>query len=59
MESFDHKMFESDPGGALLIHDTAEQIRKKMRKAYISPDDPNSPVYELAEHIVLAESGEH
>ena len=57
MESFDHKMSKSDPSGALLIHDTAEQIRKKMRKAYISPDDPNSPVYELAEHIVLAEFG--
>lgn len=29
-----------------------------MRKAYISPEDPQSPVYELAEHIVLAEFGE-
>ena len=58
MESFDHKMSKSDPKGALLLHDTAEQIRKKMRKAYISPDDPESPVYELAEHIVLAEFGE-
>jgi len=58
MESFDHKMSKSDPKGALLIHDNAEQIRKKMRKAYISPADPESPVYELAEHIVLAEFGE-
>lgn len=58
MESFDHKMSKSNPGGALLLHDTHEQIRKKMRKAYIAPDDPNSPVYELAEHIVLAEFGE-
>jgi len=58
MESFDHKMSKSDPKGALLIHDNAEQIRKKMRKAYISPEDPESPVYELAEHIVLAEFGE-
>jgi tyrosyl-tRNA synthetase len=58
MESFDHKMSKSDPKGALLIHDTAEEIRKKMKKAYISPDDPNSPVYELAEHVVLAEFGE-
>ena len=57
MESFDHKMSKSDPSGALLIHDSAKQIRKKMRKAYISPDDPHSPVYELAEHIVLAEFG--
>ena len=58
MESFDHKMSKSDPKGALLLHDTADQIRKKMKKAYISPDDPASPVYELAEHIVLAEFGE-
>ena len=58
MESFDHKMSKSNPGGALLLHDTPAQIRKKMRKAYISPDDPESPVYELAEHIVLAEFGE-
>ena len=58
MESFDHKMSKSDPKGALLLHDTGDQIRKKMKKAYISPDDPASPVYELAEHIVLAEFGE-
>ena len=58
MESFDHKMSKSDPKGALLLHDTADQIRKKMKKAYISPDDPDSPVYELAEHVVLAEFGE-
>lgn len=58
MESFDHKMSKSNPSGALLLHDTHEQMRKKMRKAYIAPDDPNSPVYELAEHIVLAEFGE-
>ena len=58
MESFDHKMSKSDPNGALLLHDTLEQIRKKMKKAYISPDDPNSPVYELAEHIVFPENGE-
>ncbi|MEC8520317.1 MAG: tyrosine--tRNA ligase [Candidatus Thermoplasmatota archaeon] len=58
MESFDHKMSKSDPNGALLLHDTHEQIRKKMKKAYISPDDPQSPVYELAEHILLPEFGE-
>jgi hypothetical protein len=40
-----------------LLHDTGEEIRKKMKKAYISPDDPQSPVYELAEHIVLPECG--
>ena len=58
MESFDHKMSKSDPKGALLLHDTADEMRKKMKKAYITPDDPLSPVYELAEHVVLAEFGE-
>ena len=58
MESFDHKMSKSDPAGALLLHDTHERIRKKMRKAYLDPEDQNSPVYELAEHIVLPEFGE-
>ena len=57
MESFDHKMSKSQPNSALLLHDTPEQIRKKMRKAYLAPEDEHSPVYELAEHIVFPEFG--
>ena len=59
MESFDHKMSKSDPSGAILIHDTEKQLRKKMQKhAYLNPEDDSSPVYELAEHVVLPEWGE-
>ena len=59
MESFDHKMSKSDPSGAILIHDTEKQLRKKMQKhAYLNPEDDLSPVYELAEHVVLPEWGE-
>ena len=59
MESFDHKMRKSDPSGAILIHDTEKQLRKKMQKhAYLNPEDDSSPVYELAEHVVLPEWGE-
>lgn len=57
MEAFDHKMSKSDPKGALLLHDDVAVMRKKMRKAYLDPADAASPVYELAEHIVLAEQG--
>jgi tyrosyl-tRNA synthetase len=57
MESFDHKMSKTDPGGALLLHDDATIMRKKMRKAYLDPQDENSPVYELIEHIIFPESG--
>ena len=59
MESFDHKMSKSDPSGAILLHDSEKALRKKMQKhAYLAPEDPQSPVYELAEHVVLPEWGE-
>ena len=57
MDSFDHKMSKSDPNGALLLHDTLEKVQKKMKKAYLNPEDEQSPVYELAEHVVLPEFG--
>ena len=57
MESFDHKMSKSSPGGAILLHDSPEKLRKKLRKAYLDPSDRNSPVYELIEHIILPEFG--
>jgi tyrosyl-tRNA synthetase len=59
MESFDHKMSKSDPSGAILLHDAENILRNKMKKhAYLNPDDNDSPVYELAEHVVLPEWGE-
>jgi len=59
MESFDHKMSKSDPGGAILIHDDEKRLRKKMQKhAYLNTEDENSPIYELAEHVILPEFGE-
>ena len=59
MESFDHKMSKSDPDGAILLHDSPKALRKKIQKhAYLDPSDLQSPVYELAEHVVLPEWGE-
>jgi len=57
MDSFDHKMSKSDPNGALLLHDTLEKVEKKIKKAYLDPEDDQSPIYELAEHVVLPEFG--
>ena len=57
MDSFDHKMSKSDPNSALLLHDTLQLVQKKMKKAYLDPTDDHSPVYELAEHVVLPEFG--
>jgi len=58
MESFDHKMSKSNPSGAILLHDSPEKLRKKMRKAYLDTSNRNSPIYELIEHIILPEFGE-
>ena len=58
MDSFDHKMSKSDPSGAILLHDSPEKLRKKMRKAYLDPEQDDSPVYELLEHIIFPEQGQ-
>ena len=57
MESFDHKMSKSDPEGAVLLHDEPDELGRKLRKAYLDPEDSNSPVHELVEHILLPQLG--
>lgn len=57
MESFDHKMSKSDPSGAILLHDSPAKLRKKLRKAFLDTSEPDSPVYELVEHIILPRLG--
>ncbi|MBK29235.1 MAG: tyrosine--tRNA ligase [Euryarchaeota archaeon] len=55
----DEKMSKSDPSSAILLHDEAGKVRKKMKKhAYLDPSDERSTVYELLEHIILPEMGE-
>ena len=58
MESFDHKMSKSDPNGAILLHDEDKKLAKKMKKAFLDPEQSDSPVYELIQHIILPEFGE-
>ena len=57
MESFDHKMSKSNPSSAILLHDEHEILRKKLRKAYLDPQDEHSPIYELIEYIIIPEHG--
>ena len=35
-----------------------KKLAKKMRKAFLDPEQHDSPVYELIEHIILPEFGE-
>ena len=53
MDSFDHKMSKSDPGNAILLDDDPDSVRTKMRKAFLEIGNPVSPVFEIAQYIVL------
>ena len=57
MDSFDHKMSKSDPNNAIFLHDNPKKIEKKFRKAYLEVGNKNSPVFEIAQHIVLPSRG--
>tara|TARA_B100001115_G_scaffold20818_1_gene15016 strand:- start:7500 stop:8606 length:1107 start_codon:yes stop_codon:yes gene_type:complete len=53
MEVFDHKMSKSDPANAIILHDSHQTLKKKMRKAYLDQQDRDSPVYQIVENILL------
>ena len=57
MDSFDHKMSKSDPSNAIILHDSHKTLRKKLRKAFLDVQDPDSPVYEIINLIVLPKLG--
>ena len=57
MDSFDHKMSKSDPVNAILLDDDHDSVRSKMRKAFLEVGNPNSAVFEIAQHVVLPKCG--
>ena len=53
------KMSKSKPESALLIHDTPDEIRAKLKKAYCPQGElEDNPVTELARLIVMPNMGE-
>ena len=57
MESFDYKMSKSDPNNAILLHDDQGEIHKKMKGAFLEVGNPESPVFEIARHVLLPIEG--
>jgi len=57
MDSFDHKMSKSNPSNAILVHDDIELLNKKLKKAFLEIGNHNSPIFEIARHIVLPQLG--
>lgn len=52
------KMSKSDPGSAVFIHDTPDEIRAKVRKAFCPPDNAEfNPVLNWLKHLVFQLEG--
>ncbi|MBX3084966.1 MAG: tyrosine--tRNA ligase [Anaerolineae bacterium] len=47
------KMSKSKPNSAVFIHDTPDEIRKKIRKAFCPPEIEYNPVLDWVEHLVF------
>ncbi|MCW1300933.1 MAG: tyrosine--tRNA ligase [Candidatus Nanoarchaeia archaeon] len=50
----DIKMSKSRPQSAIFIHDSEEEIRKKIRSAFCPPNEIElNPIVEIAQHIIF------
>jgi tyrosyl-tRNA synthetase len=54
----DAKMSKSKPDSAIFIHDSEEEIKRKLNKAYCLPKVvEGNPVIEYAEYLILRDKG--
>jgi len=52
------KMSKSDPDSAIFMEDTAEDVKRKIKKAYCPPQViENNPIVDYTKHIVLGYYG--
>lgn len=56
-EVFENKMSKSKPDSAIFIHDSAEEIQRKLAKAYCPPAAEKNPVLEIAKFALFREAG--
>jgi tyrosyl-tRNA synthetase len=47
------KMSKSKPNSAIFIHDSPDEIRRKMKKAFCPPEVDFNPVLDWTEHLVF------
>lgn len=52
------KMSKSLPESAIFVHDSENEIRNKIRRAFCPPGDVNNPVMDIAEKIIFPKFGE-
>jgi tyrosyl-tRNA synthetase len=56
MDMTDAKMSKSDPDSCVYIHDSPEDIKRKLRKAFCPEGEPdNNPVIDICHYIIFNE----
>ncbi len=53
MDPVSSKMSKSDPEGSLLIHDSPEDIKRKMGKAFCPPEAEGNPVLAICKYVIF------
>jgi tyrosyl-tRNA synthetase len=51
------KMSKSDPDSGILIHDSPDDIKRKITKAFCPPEIEGNPILEMCRMIVFARKG--
>jgi len=57
MDPVSSKMSKSDPEGSLLIHDSPEDIKRKMGKAFCPPEAEGNPVLGICKYVIFQRTG--
>ena len=57
MDSFEYKMSKSDPNNAIILHDSKDSLRKKMKKAFLEVGNDSSAIFEIVEHVIMPRMG--
>lgn len=53
MDPVSSKMSKSDPEGSLLIHDSPEEIKRKLGKAFCPPEIEGNPVMSICKNVLF------
>lgn len=57
MDPISGKMSKSHPDSGILIHDTPEDIQRKMKKAFCPPEAEENPVLAICKYIIFGRGG--
>lgn len=55
MDPAANKMSKSDPDSGIMIHDTPEEVKRKIEKAFCPPEVEGNPILDMCKYIVFQE----